>query len=445
MNNTQNIIVKLLSNIGSRKEVEQYLRNYASAGAPKLAVVKVSGSVLDLNIEDLASSLTFLQQVGLLPVVVHGGAPQLDRALEAAGIDAPWIDGLRPMSPAVLEVARRVFYEANHTLVEALEALGTRARPFTSGIFEARVTQDQALGLVGEITRVHDAPIVSAARGGYLPVITPLGETAGGQIVVVHAHLAARALALTMRPHKIVYLNQSGGLLDAHGRIRSAVNLAEDYDELVSDPKLPEDSRRRLGEINAMLTELPPSSSVSITSPENLAKELFTHHGAGTLVRLGERVRRFASFDELDVPRLRALVEECFGRRLHSAYFEKKRPSAIYVTDSYRAAAIVTLEGDVPYLDKFAVTPEAQGEGLGGSIWQRFRRDHTKLFWRARASNPINTWYAQNADGLYKTDRWWVFWCGISAFPEIEKCVRCALDLPATLEDPESVPPPKVS
>jgi acetylglutamate kinase len=440
MNSTQNVITKLLSNIGSRKEVEQYLRYYATPGAPKLAVIKVSGKVLAASLDELAASLTFLQKVGLLPVVVHGGRPQLDRALAIAGFDAPPVDGLRPMTPAVLEVARRVFHEVNHTLVEALEALGTRARPFTSGVFETSVTASSGLGLVGEIARVHDAPLVSAARSGHVPVVTPLGETTGGQIVVVPAHLAARAMAHSMRPHKIVYLTERGGLVDAAGGVRSAVNLAEDYDE--NEPSLPEDSRRRLGEIAAMLHELPPSSSVSITSPEHLAKELFTHGGAGTLVRLGERVRRYSSFADIDISRLRALIEECFGRRLHPTYFETKEPHAVYLTDSYRAAAILTLEDAVPYLDKFAVTPEAQGEGLGGSIWQRFRRDHTRLFWRARASNPINSWYAQVADGLYKSDPWWVFWCGMTDFAEIQQCVERALSMAATLTELDSVPPP---
>ena len=96
----------------------------------------------------------------------------------------------------------------------------------------------------------------------------------------------------------------------------------------------------------------------------------------------------------------------------------------------------MTLEKGIPYLDKFAVTTEAQGEGIGGSIWQRLVREHPKFFWRARAANPVNAWYAQNADGLYKTDEWWVFWCGMSDFAEIKVAVEHALAMPATLKGP---------
>ncbi len=68
------------------------------------------------------------------------------------------------------------------------------------------------------------------------------------------------------------------------------------------------------------------------------------------------------------------------------------------------------------------------------------RKENPKLFWRSRASNPINAWYAQNADGLYKTEKWWVFWCGMSAFPEIQRSVERAIAMPATFHDRPSLP-----
>ena len=86
------------------------------------------------------------------------------------------------------------------------------------------------------------------------------------------------------------------------------------------------------------------------------------------------------------------LLEECFGRQLDERYFESKSPYRVYLAESYRATAILTMEQGIPYLDKFAVTNEAQGEGIGGSIWQRFRRENTKIFWRSRATNGVNTW-----------------------------------------------------
>ena len=179
---------------------------------------------------------------------------------------------------------------------------------------------------------------------------------------------------------------------------------------------------------------------MSITSPEHLAKELFTHGGDGTLVRRGEKVVCHDNWSAIDKTRLRAVLEECFARKLDERYFDEKAPYHVYLAESYRATAILTMEHGVPYLDKFAVTNEAQGEGIGGSIWQRMRRETPKLFWRSRANNPVNVWYAQKADGLYKTNKWWVFWTGMNDFTEIQRSVTCALEMPATFNDAPSSP-----
>ena len=435
MRSTQDIIVRLLANIGSRKEVDQYLRHYAGVDAPKFAIVKVSGSVIESCLDDLVSSLSFLQRVGLVPIVIHGSGTQVDRALLEANIASERIEGRRVMTPEVLTIARRALHETNRQLVESLEALGTRTRPFTSGVFEAEARDDPRLGLTGKVTRVVDAGLIASALAGALAVLTPLGETQHGQIVVLEADQAARELALALRPHKVVFLTARGGLEDGSGALLPAVNLCEDWDALAADASLPIETSRKLRAIASMLEELPATSSVSITSPDHLAKELFTHRGAGTLVRRGERVSVHTAFDSLDENRLRTLLEDCFGKRLHASYFESKKPYRVYLSESYRATAILTLEDTVPYLDKFAVTPEAQGEGIGGSLWNRLRRENPRLFWRSRAENPINMWYAQNADGLYKAGPWWVFWCGLSDFDAIRRCIERAVAMPATLKD----------
>lgn len=434
MKPTRDLIVRLLGNIGSRKEVELYLLHYASAEATKFAVIKASGSVIESSLDELASALSFLNAVGLVPIVVHGGGAQIARALGEAGLAVPEGAGLFPMTPEVLEVARRVLLETGAKVVDALEGLGTRARPFTSGVLEVRTRVDGSLGLVPEVVKVAQGPLAAAARLGVVPVVSPFGETPSGQIAVVHADVVATELARALSPHKVVFLNSSGGLVDEEGRVLPAVNLTEDYDAVLERGGLRPSSRRELVAIAKLLEELPARSSASITSPAHLARELFTHRGAGTLVRRGERVRVLESFEGVDEARLRALLEECFGRALHPLYFEEKVPYRVYLAESYRATAILTLEGGVPYLDKFAVTPEAQGEGIGGSIWQRMRRDVPRLFWRSRASNPVNAWYAQQADGLFKTEDWWVFWCNVRDFSEIEACVARALAMPATLE-----------
>jgi acetylglutamate kinase len=106
----------------------------------------------------------------------------------------------------------------------------------------------------------------------------------------------------------------------------------------------------------------------------------------------------------------------------------------VFLADSYRATAILTLEDGIPYLDKFAVTTDAQGDGVGGSLWQRMHRQEDRLFWRSRIDNEVNPWYFQRSDGCFKTEKWCVFWYGLNDYDVIKKCIDRALAMPPTLK-----------
>lgn len=144
---------------------------------------------------------------------------------------------------------------------------------------------------------------------------------------------------------------------------------------------------------------------------------------------------RFDNLNGVDTDKLRNLLEACFGRALDADYFEKKPFLRVYLADSYNATAIVTRGEGVPYLDKFAVTTQAQGAGVGGSLWKRMRAETPKLYWRARNGNEISPWYFQQAQGSYKNATWTVFWYGLESFDEIEDCVSHAISLPVTLRE----------
>src|SRR5690625_7302440 len=105
---TRQTIVRLLSGMGSAREIQQYLKRFSQLDAKRFAVVKVGGAVVRDDLEALTSSLTFLQQVGLTPIVVHGAGRQLDAELSAAGIEKRTVGGLRVTTPAALAIVRRV-------------------------------------------------------------------------------------------------------------------------------------------------------------------------------------------------------------------------------------------------------------------------------------------------------------------------------------------------
>ncbi len=422
----RDIILNLLHNLGGKREVERYLREYTQPGSARTTVVKVGGALIEQDLEDLASSLAFLRHVGMAPVVVHGAGPQLSRDLEASGIESRWVDGLRVTTPEVLQTAHRMFLREGARLAEAIDAHGVRARMIPSGVFEAELDDPERLGLVGRITRVDLAPVRAALEAGYLPVLSPMGVTVDGQLLNVNADTAARAIAEALRPAKVIFLTETGGILGADGRVISAINLEEDSARLMESGQVTGGMARKLTEIHSLLNVLPAHASVSITKPAHLARELFTHKGSGTLVRRGAAVEVFDGLAALDLDRLRGLLESSFGRTLRDDYF----PSAMHaeaIIAPYTAVAIVFDEQPASYLDKFAVTAEAQGAGIGASLWNRLVDRHPRLFWRSRIDNPINAWYMQRADGMERTEKWLIFWRGLETSAEIEQAIERAL------------------
>lgn len=435
MNDLRPTIVRLLSNMASAKEIQQYLKRFSQLDASRFAVVKVGGAILRDDLDALVSSLAFLQQVGLTPIVLHGAGPQLDADMQAAGIHKQTIDGLRVTSAESLAVVRRVFLRENLKLVEALQAQGVRATSITSGVFESELLDPARYGLVGKVATVHTESIQAAIAVRSIPVIASLGETAGGQIVNINADWAANELVKTLQPYKIIFLTGTGGLLDGDGDLIDSINLSTEYEALIQQPWLHSGMKLKMEQIHDLLMQLPPASSVSITQPDELAKELFTHRGSGTLVRRGELVRCSGEWAELDLPRLRQLVESGFGRKLAADYFEKTVLHKAFVSEHYRAALILTVEHGIPHLDKFAVSDDAQGEGLGRAAWQVMRAATPRLFWRSRADNPVNDFYFDEADGCLKGEKWNVFWYGLESFDDIRFAVDHCRARPPSLKD----------
>jgi acetylglutamate kinase len=432
---TRQTIVRLLSSMASAKEISQYLKRFSQLDAKRFAVVKVGGAVLRDDLEALTSSLAFLQQVGLTPIVVHGAGPQLDEELSAAGIEKHTVNGLRVTSPEALAIVRRVFQTQNLKLVEALQETDARATSIMSGVFEAEYLDRDTYGLVGRVTRVNLAPIEASLHAGSIPVIASMGETAGGQILNVNADFAANELVQVLQPYKIIFLTGTGGLLDDTGRVIDSINLSTEYDHLIAQPWINGGMRVKIEQIKDLLDRLPLTSSVSITKPAELAKELFTHKGSGTLVRRGEKVLRVTSWGELDLARMRSLIESSFGRTLVDDYFERTRLHRAYVSENYRTALILTDEGGFTYLDKFAVLDDAQGEGLGRAVWQVMRDENPRLFWRSRHGNAINPFYYAESDGSFKQEKWKVFWYGLEDFDAIQRCVaHCATRMPTLID-----------
>ncbi len=425
-------IVHLLSNMSDGKEIRSYLQRFSEVDKSRFAVIKVGGAILRDHLDETAAALAFLHTVGLTPIVIHGGGPQLDQVLADRGIATRKVEGLRVTDPDVLDVARDTFIAQNILLVEAIREQGIAAHGLTTGAFDADYVDREKYGLVGDPSRVHVNSIRSIVASGAIPILTCLGVAPGGQIVNMNADSATRALVHAVQPMKIIFLVDVGGLLGEDGKPIDTINLASDYEQLMAEDWVHSGMRLKLAEIKRLLDDTPLSTSVSITSPSQLVKELFTHGGAGTLVRRGELIVDEADKTALDVGQIIKLVEEAFGRTLKDGWWEGVDLASAYMSESMRAGAVVARVGDFSYLDKFAILEDARGEGLARTVWARMIEDHPVLYWRSRTDNGFNVFYVEQADGSVKRGPWTVFWRGETDFSRIAPNVDTIAALPSS-------------
>ena len=420
-------VIELLGQLGSSREARQYLKQFSRVEESRFAVVKVGGAVLRDDLDELAAALAFLHRLGLTPIVLHGAGPQLDDAMVEAGVPVQKHEGLRVTTEEVMAVARPVIYRANASLVDALEERGVRARGILHGVFNASLADREKLGLVGKIDSIELEPLRSAVRSGALPVVACLGESAAGQVMNINADIAARELVWAVKPFKVIFLTGTGGLLDQNGRIISAISISGDYDQLIAQDWVHSGMQLKLAQIKEMLEKLPAETSVSITSAAKLTRELFTHTGAGTLIRRGERIDWLTEIPPEHLAALASLLEQSFGRQLRPDWLQRRDIEGLLLAESGRAAALIARGvDDIPYLDKFVVTPEARGEGLGAALWQILRARFPRLYWRARASNPIASWYLQQAHASFRRGEWIVHTIGSEDFGQLERLVNDA-------------------
>ncbi|TGO16281.1 hypothetical protein BTUL_0030g00680 [Botrytis tulipae] len=428
---TRSTVVQLLSNIGSKREVQQYLSHFSSVSSQQFAVIKVGGAIITEHLESLTSALAFLNHVGLFPVVVHGAGPQLNKLLEDAGVEPQFEEGIRVTDGKTLAVARKLFLEENLKLVEKLEEMGVRARPITSGVFGADYLDKEKYNLVGKINKVNKGPIEAAINAGCLPILTSMAETPEGQVLNVNADVAAGELARELQPLKIVYLSEKGGLFNADTNEKiSAINLDEEYDSLMSQWWCRYGTRLKIKETKQLLDLLPRSSSVAIIHPADLQKELFTDTGAGTLIRRGNKLATVSALSEFeDIQKLKdVLVRDREGldaRATVDRYVDglKNKEFKAYFDEPMDALAIVLppkSPSSLSNLATFTITKAGWLTNVADNVFAAIKKDHSKLVWTVKEDDENLTWFFDKADGSLSKNGEVMFWYGITDGNEVK-------------------------
>ncbi|KAF1991369.1 bifunctional acetylglutamate kinase/N-acetyl-gamma-glutamyl-phosphate reductase [Aulographum hederae CBS 113979] len=423
-------VIRILSKIGSKREIQQYLAQFSSVSSPQFAVIKVGGAILTDHLDSLCDALQDLYAMELYPVIVHGGGPQLNKLLNDAGVTEQYEEGIRITDGKTLAVARDLFLRENLKLVEALNNRGVRAVPVNSRVLMADYLDKEKYQYVGDITHVNKAPIESAIKQRALPILTSMAETVDGQVLNVNADVAAGEIARALEPLKVVYLSEKGGLFNGTTREKiSAINLDEEYDGLMKEPWVKYGTRLKIKELKKLLDDLPRSSSVAIIHPDHLQRELFTDSGAGTLIRRGNKLHMATSLQGLgDTEKLKqVLVRDREGLDANAVverYVKglSQRPFKAYYDDQMETLGIVLPpqgSSTIAHLATFTVTKSGWLSNISDNVFQNLKKDFPRLMWTVDQKDENLTWFFDRADGSVSKGGEVLFWYGIEKPQEV--------------------------
>jgi len=188
--------------------------------AGHVIVVKYGGNALAESTEDsmevFARDIALLHAVGMKPVVVHGGGPQITALMDRLGKKPTFHNGLRVTDAETIEIVAMVLLgTVNPMLVSMINTAGANAAGVSGqdmGLFQC-VQRDPALGFVGDITTVNPAAVQGLLDDGVVPVVATVGTDAAGQMYNINADSAASALAVALKASKILFLTDIAGVM----------------------------------------------------------------------------------------------------------------------------------------------------------------------------------------------------------------------------------------
>lgn len=265
---------------------------YIRAFRGQTVVVKYGGAAMDdpgLH-ESFAGDVTLLAMVGIRPVIVHGGGPQISAAMNNAGIEPKFVDGLRVSGPEAVAVVQRVLAgDINPHIVRLLNSHGCPAVGLTGldGAMLSARQLDPQLGMVGEIEDIRTDLLIDLLEAGMVPVIAPLAGGPGAETYNLNADTAAAALAIALKAQKLVYLTDIEGVRrrrDDPGSVVSRMDLMG-LSELIGTGEISGGMLPKLESCQQALSGGVAQAHILDGRVQHaLLLEIFTPEGIGTMV-----------------------------------------------------------------------------------------------------------------------------------------------------------------
>jgi len=276
-------------------EALPYMRRYSG----KTFVIKYGGHAMgDAELAQIfARDIVLLKQVGIHPVVVHGGGPQIGRMLDRLQIRSEFIDGLRVTDAETVEIVEMVLSGSiNKEIVAAISAAGGTAVGLSGKdgqlIMAQKLTRSRRggeaspdLGYVGEPTEVNVNMLTRLEQAGMIPVIAPIGAGSDGATFNINADTVAGIVAAAAKATRLLLLTDVTGVLDKAGNLIAELTVSRAR-ELIADGTI---SGGMIPKIETCIAAIEGGLEAAVIIdgrvPHALLLEIFTTHGVGTMIR----------------------------------------------------------------------------------------------------------------------------------------------------------------
>lgn len=262
----------------------------------KIIVVKYGGNaMIDEELKSsFARDIVLMKSVGMNPIVVHGGGPQIGKTLEKLGKKSEFIGGMRVTDIETMQAVESVLGDVvNKEIVELIGQHGGQAKGLVGqdGAFisatKLNIGNDIDLGYVGEVSGV-DTAIIDALEVGFVPVVAPIGVGVDGASYNINADLVAGAIAQALGAEKLILLTNTQGLLDANDELLSGLD-ANTVDELIADGTIYGGMLPKIDcALSAVKDGVKAAHIIDGRVSHAVLLEVFTDEGVGTLITNNE-------------------------------------------------------------------------------------------------------------------------------------------------------------
>jgi acetylglutamate kinase len=267
-------------------EALPYIKSFSGA----TFVVKYGGAAMEEEHlkKEFAADIVLLKYVGINPVVVHGGGPEIERMLKKLDIPSRFVDGLRVTDEATLDVVEMVLSGSiNKEIVQEIHRMGGQAIGLSGKdgkLLLAEKVTGKDIGFVGNVSKVNTSIIRSISEAGFVPVIAPLAAGTDGMGYNVNADTAAGAVAKALGAEKLVLLTDVPGVLDGHGKTISGMTVDQARKLVKSDTVKGGMIPKITCCLDALQGGVKKAHIIDGRVPHALLLEIFTDSGIGTQI-----------------------------------------------------------------------------------------------------------------------------------------------------------------